>query len=426
MLDEIALEHHVSASQISTAGLCLRKWGIEKLDGVKSPPGKYAERGLGVHGVLEGWLDKGEPIDPDTEYGKIAAPGLKFLPPPGTGLVEQQFELRTGTAIYKGLFDLYEPPQAAVEGQEAAFPEVVVKSVVTDHKTTSDFKWMKLPEDLRKDPQANIYAAAAAAMGAQEHTHVELNWIYYRANASKPGARKVQLHVLPEGMTVPERPADVRPEHYGAMSYGELGERFDAVEQMASVLLDARRQGVRGADLEYNPEACNAFGGCPFRGVQCQLSMGQLIRGHMAQEQTLAERMQAQLKAKSEGTPAPAADAAAPSTPTTPTNGNGGDLAARMAAAAASNAASPEAKAEAKATTTAAAAQAAPPAVNPPESAKPVPPQSGPAKQPDSPGLRDQFAAAALQGLIAARDATDAKVAATTAYRFADAMLKAR
>jgi hypothetical protein len=429
MLDEIAQAHHVSASQIGTYRLCPRKWGFEKLDGIKPPPGPYAERGTAVHGVLERWLDHGEPIDATTEYGKIAAAGLKFLPPPGTGLVEHMFRLVSKTAVYVGLWDLWEPAEVS-EHQELAFPETVVTSRVHDHKTTSDFKWIKLIEELRKDPQANLYAISAAKMGAgvnrsAEEIHIELNWIYYRANEKRPGARKVQLHVLPEGMELPPRPADVLPEHYGSMDYPELADRFGELEHTASVLLDHRRQGRSGTDLEYNVDACNAFGGCPYRGDPCKLTMGQLIRGHMAQEDSLAERMSKAAAAKAEaGGNGASAPAATPTTPTAPAGDV--DLGARMAAAAKADA-SPEAKAEASATTGAAAAQAQPAAVNPPESSKPVPPpQATTVAGFKLFALRDYFAGQAMQSLLTIPLGTDGESIAQKAYAQADAMLKVR
>lgn len=414
---------HVSASQISTYRLCPRKWGFNKLDGIKPPENKYAERGKAVHALLENWLKDGVPIDVSTEYGKIAAAGLKFLPAPGTGLVEHTFTFATQIATYLGLWDLWEPAQATEEPWH-------VTSRVIDHKTTSDFKWLKLPDELRKDPQVVLYAVAAAAMAENENTHIELNWVYYRANAKKPGARKVQLHVLPQNMELPPRPKDVLPEHYGSMDYQELSERFSEIEQTAAELLEHHRQGRRGADLEYNVEACNAYGGCPYRGEPCKLTIGQMIRGAMAQEETLAERMAAAqaAKHKSAGSGTNGASAPAAAAPAA----GGGDLAAKMKAANAASAASTEAKTEAAAETTAAAAQSAPAAVNPPESTKTPPtetPELPPGKIVQEPAMitiRDHFAAAALQGLIAARDATDAATAAKAAYKFADAMLKAR
>ena len=36
--------HPMSASQIDTARLCLRKWGYQKLDKLLTPPNKYAAR----------------------------------------------------------------------------------------------------------------------------------------------------------------------------------------------------------------------------------------------------------------------------------------------------------------------------------------------------------------------------------------------
>ena len=100
MLDEVALAHTLSPTQVDTYRLCPRKWAWNKRDGVRKPSNKYAQRGNDAHEMLDGWLGRGEPPDLTTEIGKMVQPGLKFLPPPKSGESEHEFRLQTDVGIY--------------------------------------------------------------------------------------------------------------------------------------------------------------------------------------------------------------------------------------------------------------------------------------------------------------------------------------
>lgn len=287
-LDKAAQAHWLSSTQIDMYLLCNRKWGWRYLNKIKPPPSKYAERGNKVHKVGELYLNKGE-IDKSTDYGKMFAPGIRFLPSPGTGLVEHKFIFKTETAVYVGLWDLWVPINE----------DFVTR--IYDHKTTGDFKWMLLSEGFKTNIQCNIYSVAALAK-SEEQGHdpekilLENNWIYYRANPKKTGAKRSQLIVIPDeyNCNIPEGrcPTGVDPKYWGVMRQSELLERFKEIEKTSAEMLDHFRCEHKAMDLDYNVEGCNAYGGCPFRGAHCNLTLGELVRGHMAQE-TLADRMKA-------------------------------------------------------------------------------------------------------------------------------------
>lgn len=284
--------HKISPSQIETSDICDRKWALEKLDGIKRPPNKYAQRGDDAHKVLEDWQN-GSTIDFDSDIGKIVAPGLRFLPKPGSHLTEHWFIFRTENATYHGKKDLKGKDPSPIR-------------TVWDHKTTVDLKWMKTPEKLRRDPQANIYAVSeireAEELGIRVE-RVEQNWVYYQADPEKPKARKVQLHVLPDQNTrVPVCPKDVQKDHFGIMYYDELFERFAEIEQKALKLLEYHRRfeagEIRGGiDVPYDVGGCDKFGGCPYRDVSCVLTVRERIAG-MEAKMKLGEKMKADLAAK--------------------------------------------------------------------------------------------------------------------------------
>jgi hypothetical protein len=293
--------HKVSPSQIETFRLCERKWALEKLDKIPKKPNAFAQRGTDAHTVLEHWQRDGSPIDFDSDIGKIIAPGLRFLPKPGTLKVEGSFVFRTPNATYHGIKD-------------GRYKRPLVREV-WDHKTTSNMKWLKTPERLRQDPQANIYAMSeivdAREVGEQLE-RVEQNWIYYLTDPDKPRARKVQLHVLlDKSVKVPSCSKEVKPEHFGIMYLDELSERFVEIEETSSKILQYHKLFLAGdirgaADVPYDVEGCDAFGGCPYKGVQCVLTFGERVRS-MEAKMNLVDKMKAALKGDGKPAPAPAA-----------------------------------------------------------------------------------------------------------------------
>lgn len=370
-LDAVAIEHPLSASQIETFNDCPAKWGYDKVERIPRPPNKYAQRGTAVHAVGEDWLDRGIEIDLSTDAGKIFGAGVKFLPLPKTGLIEYEFWLTTETALYRGKWDRWKPFEN-------------YRTTVHDHKSTSDFKWLKPFDVLRTDVQANIYAVAALKAASYvnikkldptanlpdapidpEHLLADLNWIYYLANPKKPAARRVNLIVLPnDAVDEPARPDKVRPEHFGVIRQSELEENWTEIENTANKMLDVFRQGARASDLEKKLSACEKFGGCPYRNKPCKLTISQIMRGHMENSAAL-DKIKAKMAAAKLASAASATTASTTETKPTETK----SIAAKIASTPAATVPKitvPKLVSIPK-PGTAAAVQSQPPAVNPPE-----------------------------------------------------------
>jgi hypothetical protein len=307
-------DNPVSPSQIETARMCWRKWGLDKLDKIPRPSNKHAQRGTDAHTVLELWGRDGKIIDLNTDLGKIVSAGLPFLPRPGTYLTEHKFTFRTPRATYRGVQDLKSKPGSLIKS-------------IWDYKTTTDFRWAKTPEILRRDPQANIYAMSeikAAEAAGETINGIEQNWVYFLADPKKPKSFKVQLHVLRDEHTpVPACGPEVKREHFGVMRFDELYERFDEIEQTSEQILVYRKlhsEGrISGAELPHDATACGAFGGCPYLGKSCKLTVKERITS-MEKQQTLADKMEQRKRELAKGAapaPAPAAKAAAPAAKTT-------------------------------------------------------------------------------------------------------------
>jgi len=324
----------MSASQIETWRTCKRKWAWRKIDRIEGPANTAAEKGKIVHEVLESWLKHGVVIDPDAtrtlpdgtvfKPGPIAAAGLKHLPMPGTCGTERRITVKTKLVKYQGFIDW--------DVQTGDIP------VVGDHKTTSDFKWAKTEDDLRKDPQATIYAAAL--MNETGKSAVELRWVYYTTRG-RAQSKKVSLIVLRE----------------------DIEKNFDDLDATSVEILEAKKNVKTALHLEPNVRSCDMYGGCQFR-VNCNLSTAERIKGMMAQE-TLAEKMEQRRKEPTMATLAEkmAARNAGKAKPSAGTNG------ATTAAAAGTGINPPEGRApttpaDMAAAAAATTAAAAPPAVD--------------------------------------------------------------
>jgi hypothetical protein len=311
---------YISASQIESWRLCKRRWAWGKIDKIYGPANPAAEKGKIVHEVLEEWLKHGVVIDLDAtrtlpdgtvfKPGPIAAAGLKHLPMPGTCGTERNIFVRTKVAKYQGYIDWDTKGEIPVVG---------------DHKTTSNFKWAKTEDDLRKDPQATIYAAAL--MEETKKSTVELRWVYY-LTSGKSQSKKVSLLVLRE----------------------DIEKNFDDLDVTAAEIMHARKTVKTAKDLEPNVRSCDMFGGCQYR-ENCNLSSTERIKGIMAQ-QSLAEKMAARSAGKTPAAAGPATktNGAAVGAGINPPEGKAPTTPADMAAAA-----------------TAATAAAAPAAAAPPQ-----------------------------------------------------------
>ena len=383
----------VSASQIDTFRDCQRKWGWDKLEGIPRKPNAQAEAGTKVHEVLEAYLETGK-LSLDDDYGKIAQAGLKFLPDPGIDKkhIEEWFEFEVEGILYRGKIDLHMPPEDN-------------QSYVLDHKTTSDFKWVKPAEVLGEDVQQVLYGFVSMAMEGTDKA--VMRWVYYRRTPKKPKSMKVELVIGRE----------------------ETEERFGRVVharalQMRDIARDYHAEKLRVKDLPPNAQVCSKYGGCDFV-KNCGLTAREMARSIYMQA-SMAQKMKDKMKNKGAAeAPPEEADATPAETP-----------AAEKKEGKSMKGALSRLKNKAK-------------GVNPPESAEEPAAETETAPSPaekandvekdddvprgtsSSIDSRDAFAMASLQGLIARRehalsDPATADSIATLSYEFADAMLKAR
>ena len=162
----------VSPSQCETVTQCPRKWGLKYIAKMSEPQKGSAQLGEKCHKQAEDYLLSGTLPDQTTLEGQIITSGLHHLPMPPLPAedVERKFTFTSpGGIVYSGRGDF-------------RYRVMDAETVIADHKTTSDFKWAKSEETLRKDPQAIIYAAEA--LSDNDDPGVQLRWVYYLTTGS--------------------------------------------------------------------------------------------------------------------------------------------------------------------------------------------------------------------------------------------------
>jgi hypothetical protein len=216
----------LSASQIQSFVDCERRWGfryLEKVPAVKNPA---AELGSRTHEILAKYLETGLPPDPSTREGKIALPGIKYLPVPGVAKVEQAFTFSTDVASYRGFIDF--------QYEENGTP------IVGDHKTTASFYFGMRAADLLTGIQPTIYAKNAFLNSDADS--VRLHWVYY-ATKGKSRAELVEVGFPRES----------------------LAEAMAPIESAATEILTHYDANPPVRELRPNFHSCDKYGGCPFK-----------------------------------------------------------------------------------------------------------------------------------------------------------------
>jgi hypothetical protein len=96
----------VSASRDKSLKFCPRveAW---RMQGVKEPQGAAAKKGTRLHEISEDYLNAGKQPDPRDEIALRFLPGLRFLPPPGSGGVEADYRATIGGIPYHLVIDYH-------------------------------------------------------------------------------------------------------------------------------------------------------------------------------------------------------------------------------------------------------------------------------------------------------------------------------
>lgn len=250
----------VSASQINKYRECRRSWAWSYLAKIRTPQHPAAALGTEVDDEqLQPYLREGKPFNLAKESGQIAETALPFLPKPMLpGLqIQKHFVLpspswETTNFAYQGYQDLALPDSSAMPHCGGGVP------LVSDFKTTKHWRYIKTPEALKTDVQAQLYAMnALVETGARE---VDLLWLF--------------MHTV--------KPYKAKP-IYVRVTAAHVGEQFAKIEETAVEMFHVRQAfettGLPPERAEefikraVKPTArmCEEYNGCPHRS-RCNLS----------------------------------------------------------------------------------------------------------------------------------------------------------
>jgi hypothetical protein len=225
---------NTSASQVTAWDNCQRYWHYNWVKGLKTPPSIAMQRGTHIHSAAEHALkNSGELLDnPWRPYASSMLPHL----PIGQEkvLVEQKILLETAPGLppWLGYIDLLDDSRTLSKLLR-----------VTDHKTTSDFRYAKTPAELMLNSQLNSYARFVYENGHDEE--IEVGHLYIKTAKKTPKAPQI-------------KPVYVRVSK----------KHVDTVWERDLVKVEAM---TRAAEIENTDELppstnfCSVYGGCPHR-----------------------------------------------------------------------------------------------------------------------------------------------------------------
>lgn len=261
-----------SPSAIDTAWLCLRKWAFRAIDKAPKESTEAAKLGDDVHKIRENWLNYAI-VPPDSKAGKLATVGLQTLPPPRYAMVERVMKLPIQGKSYaiSGRIDFF-VPNVMFFADGTRIPEQFTRiwgtpgiPLVGDHKTAGINKnapkdaaikdWGKTAEDLlTKDAQGSCYGAWA--MHVTGANAADLHWSYM-IKSDPPKPRPVYARLSREKVT-----------------RNLVQNILPTTDHLLTIL---ETPGMTANQVEANPDACQAFGGCPYLD-RCAISKEERLR----------------------------------------------------------------------------------------------------------------------------------------------------
>jgi hypothetical protein len=232
------------SSHVRTFESCKRKWSLNELFGFPDPDTMAKLFGTKAHKFREDWL-RDSKLPTASKEGLAAQRGLNFLPAPGAGLLVEHAIEKTLTGslesvIYTGAIDLVDMRSAGL----------LLKGVrLYDHKFTGNLKWAKTADELSRDVSAVFYAMEVRRLtreaGAEEE-EISARWLY----GERESTRVKPVDFVINRANQRERWAE---------TLDSVGQMKRHADQMGS---------FTWKDVEPNYDACNAYGGCPFK-AQC-------------------------------------------------------------------------------------------------------------------------------------------------------------
>lgn len=260
-----------SPSQISAFSRCERRWFFGTILGVEQPQNPYQAIGEEGHNRVQSYIVAG--VDPGKDdLADVVRSGLLFLPPAGSVPSEN---VEKWIRVSKDL-NLPVDVVGQVDFEEPS------EHRITDFKFRGRKASCAKPAHMYDDPQALTYA-----------------YEYMIRRSPLGPIRFRHLNFIREGG--PAVPVEI--------SYTDqqnLAHRFDRVVRAPMWKMAEASKADKASDLPPNREACDDYGGCPFRGV-CLASEVQQHTNPGVPMPSLADLFKIPAPAAAPAAPAPAA-----------------------------------------------------------------------------------------------------------------------
>lgn len=223
-----------SPSQLTTWKLCKRKWFYAKVLKMPEPSHPATALGTECHAALEAKIENRPYVCKDPNVSQVEVERILTHVLPSPFMAELQAKAENEVEIHVTIGGV--PLLGRID---AHWFEGPVCRVV-DHKSTSDWKWMKSEREALTDPQTIVYSAWAFEQGAAE---VHFTYHYFKTKGQAEPARFVN---------VVHTPATLAP----------------YLEAAAEILREMdRTRHLTEHEVERTTDSCFAFGGCPFKGT---------------------------------------------------------------------------------------------------------------------------------------------------------------
>jgi PD-(D/E)XK nuclease superfamily protein len=276
-----------SASQVKDYDGCPRLWFFKNVLRRRPPQTDAQSRGTAIHSALEGYLKVGKVED------QLPAPGVTVEEfKEYVEVIKPHYEARAGTVVGKGLVE-HKDEMATYEGgpkfvliidhaREVKVAGTVIPQI-DDLKTLSDFRYVKTPDELAKDPQMVSYAEWAIRQYEEENEpppdFVSIRHVYVRTRGKKISTERSRL--MP--------PVEVREQ------WAKIIEKIRSMQKLAAEVTDPMA-------VLPNTSHCSAYGGCFFR-PDCHGAPPKSIAEAFEKEQRKSEDERSQNMSPQNGQP---------------------------------------------------------------------------------------------------------------------------
>jgi RecB family exonuclease len=275
--NELVAWSHVSASQIESYVKCHRYWHFKSI--LKVPEAQTGRQALGesYHLVMEKvpkgleWPNHADTSATPEEWQKaeaLAKISLPLLPPePAHIPIKREWQIKLDTyengPTFIGYVDLALPPGLG-------WPSFLIpanEAIIGDYKTTSDFRYMKTPEELENSVQMMSYAKWAiqewpsGLVGQDQPTPELVRLLHIYARTKPPFNRQSIRH---ESAVVTKDQINIF-----------WDKTLDIIREMQQTATCTSSD-----DVEANGALtghCEAYGGCSFRD-KCGISKDSTIK----------------------------------------------------------------------------------------------------------------------------------------------------